>query len=405
MAGRTTRRRYLVTAVGAGITGLAGCTGGGTDEGTRGTATSPTESPDSSGSVDGEWPMYRADAANTGTLDTTGPTESVTEQWRFDLDELVWSAPAVVDSTVYIGCDDENLYALDARSGSEQWRFEADNRVQSAPAVADGTVYVGSDDDNLYAIDADTGNEQWSFDTSESVKMAPAVADDTVYVGVGNISAESGVMYAIDATTGDKRWQFETDKVLHTSPAVADGTLYFGTGVSGGEDHKLYALDGATGDMEWTYSGAGAFSYPVVVDGTVYVAVDELVAGLVAIDASTGEETESYGPDVRANSKLVVGAGYIYVTNGETLLAVPEDEYSAEWEFETGGNIWGGLLLVDGTLYFGSIDGSLYAVDAESGTQQWAYETGDSHRVTPAVVDGTVYVGGHDGAVYALSEQ
>jgi len=407
MVERTTRRRYLVTAVGAGITGMAGCTSGGTDETTPGTATS-TGSPTGLGSVDGAWPMYRADAANTGTVaDTTGPTESVTERWRYDLDQLVWSSPAVADGTVYIGCGDGYLYALNAASGSLAWRFETDEGVDSAPAVVDDTVYVGSDDGSLYAIGAETGSEQWAFDAGERVEMAPTVADGTVYVGTGNISEESGTMFAVDAATGEKRWQFDIDVDLANSatPAVVDGTVYFGTGIQGRGDHKLYALDAATGETAWTFQSDHAFSYPVVVDGTVYAAIDDPYFSLKSLDASTGERTERYTVEMDNDSNLVVADGVIYATYREKLFAVPEGENSPKWEFEADGKLWAGLVLVDGTLYFGSNDGNTYAVDAETGEQQWAYETADTNRGCPAVVDGTVFVPGHDGAVYALTEQ
>ena len=54
--------------------------------------------------------------------------------------------------------------------------------VYSSPAVANGVVYVGSDD-NVYALNARTGALLWSYTTGEYVVSSPAVANGVVYVG------------------------------------------------------------------------------------------------------------------------------------------------------------------------------------------------------------------------------
>ena len=55
--------------------------------------------------------------------------------------------------------------------------------VDSSPAVANGVVYVGSDDDNVYALNASTGAKLWSYTTGGYVDSSPAVANGVVYVG------------------------------------------------------------------------------------------------------------------------------------------------------------------------------------------------------------------------------
>ena len=58
--------------------------------------------------------------------------------------------------TVYIGSEDNNLYAIHAVNSNKRWSFLTGDYVRSSPAVsADGAiVYVGSDDMNLYATTA-----------------------------------------------------------------------------------------------------------------------------------------------------------------------------------------------------------------------------------------------------------
>lgn len=42
-----------------------------------------------------------------------------------------------------------------------------------------GTVYVGSEDNNLYAVDASDGTEQWAFETGDDVDSSPTVVTDS----------------------------------------------------------------------------------------------------------------------------------------------------------------------------------------------------------------------------------
>jgi len=67
----------------------------------------------------------------------------------------------VVNGVVYVGSDDDNVYALNARTGALLWSHGTGS-VFSSPAVANGLVYVGSYDGNVYALNASTGALLWS---------------------------------------------------------------------------------------------------------------------------------------------------------------------------------------------------------------------------------------------------
>ena len=115
------------------------------------------------------------------------------QQWAFETGRAVSSSPTVVDGTVFVGSDDDNLYAVDTETGQEQWAFETGGAV-SSPTVVDGTVFVGSYYDNLYAVDAETGSEEWAFETGGSVYSSPTVVGGTVFVG-----SHDNNLYAVDA--------------------------------------------------------------------------------------------------------------------------------------------------------------------------------------------------------------
>jgi outer membrane protein assembly factor BamB len=84
------------------------------------------------------------------------------------------------------------VYALDAKTGALLWKLHPPGCcVISSPAVANGVVYVGSDDGNLYALNARTGVKLWSYATGGAVFSSPAVANGVVYVG-----SDDGNVYA-----------------------------------------------------------------------------------------------------------------------------------------------------------------------------------------------------------------
>jgi len=335
-----------------------------------------------------------------GSGATIAQTEN-REQWRFETGDEIISSPTVVDGTVFIGSNDNNLYAVDADTGDQQWAFEADYRVTTSPTVIDDTVYVGSHDNNVYAIDVETGTEQWSFETPFFVQNGPTVVDEIVYA-----ASRDGNIYAIDAESGDEQWMTEIDSSTRSAPTVVDDTLFIRT-----SSDTLYALDAQTGTIYWAFdpsdeSTGSDFleSSPTVVDGTVFVGFKD--GNLYAVDAQTGTQEWTFEINGYPRSSPTVVDGTVYV-GGSDLHAVNAETGEQEFIFETIVPVESSPTVADGTVFFGvaSSFGSdgLYAVDAETGTEQWMFEIEDAVVSSPTVTDGTVFVGGENGNLYAIN--
>jgi hypothetical protein len=100
------------------------------------------------------WPTFRHDLTHTGYSTSTVP---LTNQllWNYTTgNSVAYSSPAVVNGVVYVGSEDDYVYALDAATGAYIWSYKTGNKVDSSPALANGVVYVGSEDDNVYALGA-----------------------------------------------------------------------------------------------------------------------------------------------------------------------------------------------------------------------------------------------------------
>lgn len=63
------------------------------------------------------------------------------------------------------------------------------------------------------------------------------------------------------------------------------------------------------------------------------------------------------------------------------------------WKFNASSSIASGPAIVNGMIYFGSGNGTIFALNASSGDQIWNRTTPMSADTSPAVVDGVVYIG------------
>jgi outer membrane protein assembly factor BamB len=264
-----------------------------------------------------------------------------------------FSSPAIgPDGTIYVGSQDNYLYAVNPE-GTLKWRFQTGDVVRSSPAIApDGTVYVGSYDNHLYAINSD-GTLKWSYLTGGNVPSSPAIAADGTIV----FGSSDGNVYALNPDSTLK-WTYSAGQAVYSSPAIAaDGTVYCGS-----NDDYLYALTSA-GALKWRYS--------------------------------TGRDIQS-SPAIAADGTIYVGSfdGFLYALNPDSTL---------KWSLLTNGQIHSSpSIAADGTVYFGSTDNCFYAMNPD-GTMKWRYVTGDNVNSSPAISsNGTVYFGSNDNNLYAL---
>ena len=99
-------------------------------------------------------------------INQTSKVKIGTPIWGFVTGGDVRSSPAIgSEGTVYVGSEDNKLYAINGKTGVKLWEFETGDRVRSSPAIgSDGTVYIGSHDNKLYAIKTDSkglAKSQW----------------------------------------------------------------------------------------------------------------------------------------------------------------------------------------------------------------------------------------------------
>lgn len=111
-------------------------------------------SPGNSDPTQDEWPMFHGQLNHTGIAYTT-TTYRNSAFWIYSPGVYVYS-PAVVGGRVFIGTA-IGLGCLDAMTGTFLWECSPSNYVRGCPALTDGRVYMGCDDDHTYCLNATTG--------------------------------------------------------------------------------------------------------------------------------------------------------------------------------------------------------------------------------------------------------
>jgi len=203
-----------------------------------------------------DWWMFNHDVQHTGRSQFIGPDQS-NVKWEFEAGGGTNSSAAIdSDGTIYVGWENNYLYAINP-DGSKKWEFETGDSVNSSPAISSsGTIYVGSCDNKLYAINRN-GSQKWAFETNGAVLSSPAIIPDgTIYVG-----SMDGSVYAINSD-GSKKWEFVTDGEVESSPALGfDGTVYVGS-----NNGSMYAIN-TDGSKKWEFKTVtGQIGSPAKVD-------------------------------------------------------------------------------------------------------------------------------------------
>jgi len=236
----------------------------------------------------------------------------------------------VSQGTVYFGCSDGKVYALDAAELRKDWEFQAGDKIWSTPTVEAGTIYVSSFDKKLYALSAADGSKQWEFEVGSTIMTTPLVYEDTVYIG----SFDRHV-YAVDASTGRQTWRSEVEggKWFWTKPVAHNNVIY-----APNLDGKVYMFDAQTGS-ETTGAvdlGSPISSAPVVVGNKVIIATEE--GNVYSLD--TGSKQLSPLVNVGDNGQKVLAPlsasdGIVYVkaqtSSEDRLYAVNVETQATLW--------------------------------------------------------------------------
>jgi alcohol dehydrogenase (cytochrome c) len=233
-------------------------------------------------------PLRQITAANIGKLSLA---------WSINTDfvEAHETTPIVNHGRMFVTTPQNNVIALDAKTGVELWRYAKkypEGLFQLHPtnrgvALYGDRVYMATTDCELVALDAVTGREVWTvqiddYKTGCYATLAPLAARGKILVGYsGGEFGVRGSLSAFDAETGKRIWRTYTVP----TPDEPGGATWKGDGYKrgGGSIWITGVFDPAS---NITYWGTGNPS-PWVADNRPG---DNLYTNsTLAIDIDTGE--------------------------------------------------------------------------------------------------------------------
>ena len=308
----------------------------------------------------------------------------VQTEWTVHSSANILASPTLADKLVVVGNHIGELNAYQANSGKWKWTYRTSGAIYSTAAIAQDRVVIGSADGGIHGVDLKTGKGIWKIQTPASVLGSALIQEDTVFIG-----GSAGDIYALRLSDGSRIWTYSgLEGPVVSTPVIAQGKL-----ILGAWDRHLYAIDTRTGELRWKWNNGSsvrnfspASCTPVIRDSLVYiVAPDRFVSAIHLTNGNTIWRTKEGG--LRESIGISADGQWLYGKSmQDTLVAFPTSAElpKASWKMPVGygyDHVPSMLIEEEGTLFFGTRNGVVYAVDPQSQRTIWA------HKVDNAMVN------------------
>jgi outer membrane protein assembly factor BamB len=150
----------------------------------------------------------------------------------------IHSTPLCLESEnlVVFGTKDKYVYGYSLSDGDLMWRFLCGGEVNAPPVAAGSSILLGSNDGNLYALSI-TGQLLWKTPLGGTVLSKPYVLDDRAFV-----TTYGSKIYALDTKGGKVLGEFRASSPIYSSPLGEGNRIFFGS--NGGVFYSLWIYEG-----------------------------------------------------------------------------------------------------------------------------------------------------------------
>ncbi len=340
-----------------------------------------------------------AAARKTGLFLTSGVANSALSKptstkalWKFECEDEIRGSPTIADGTLFIGAYDNNLYALNAKTGEFIWKYATDGGIVSKPAVYEGNVYFGSEDKRMHVISARTGKLFWTYYTKGPVRSSPSISEGHIFIG-----SDDACLHAVNALTSRRAWSVDTGAQIRSTPLIVGEFIYFGT-----ESGDLFCID-LGGNTKWRFKARrGITSSPIFADGVIFAGSVDTI--LYALDAKSGYVLWRFRMNRATISTPCLVENYIYIGSVDTNIYCIDIHSAKEiWHYQTDNQVNGSPIIYNDSVICGSVDGSVYGLEYRTGRLRWKFPTKGAITGTPVVYQDTLYIGSTDHNVYAIA--
>lgn len=383
-----------------------------------------------------QWTQFRLRNDNNVVLPGT-----LTATWHIATNGGFSSSPTIANGTLYIGNNGGELLAIDPASGKVKWRTKVSNPLMSAPIVYDKLVVVGEGNENspgnaspshpirvgdppnaLLAFNAQNGALVWHVPLRGTGMPTPAIVDGRLVHHNG-----SGSVFAVDPASGRIVYTQNIHSIASMSAAVPIGRDVFVT--AGVDPNALLAMRAKDGSLVWraTFSpvASGIGDCPAAADA-IRVYCDYVMPPTsatpvqterraqfraFAIDISSGKKAWDINLDAGVLPKrneaaiplLAQNTLFIGSSMANLVHAIDPATGKTKWTAATYGPVKGGIVDMQGTLYFGDLRGYLWALNASNGQLVGVKRMGTPFNVgSPIVAGQTLIIGSRGGTLWAV---
>jgi outer membrane protein assembly factor BamB len=267
------------------------------------------------------------------------------------------------------------------------------------PVVPQGSLYVGRAN-SLARFDLQTGKTIW--DNNAGYPVPILVMGKKLFFE--NAETPGAFLEAVDADTGKQIWR---NVKYGSGPLLGSGDILYdgGCDLSATSDPcHLYAINANTGAQLWSYDLPQGNAWLVLQKGVLY---GVSYTDYFALNATSGTQlwhrNLSRYIDQEANMTPVVSGNVLSYAScnvtkqsrgapGCDLFAFNTSTGAELWHMYSSVALMAPPTILDGVVYVGAIDGTVYAVDEQSGKKLWTINVGGpvAQMLSGA---GAVYVG------------
>lgn len=283
------------------------------------------------------------------------------EIWKTDLGTKLQGVGLTADKNFVVAVDENGTVKAFNTKGKELWKKEFKTPFRNAPLLNDSSVYLLSANNDLWVLNAKTGSEKWRYKTTAPLTLLqgmgrPALSGDVLVVPFSTgeavaFNADTGVLLWVQDLVGEKTFDAIAGLTqMSASPVIDNGIVYLV-----GHGGKTMAVNLKTGESLWQLARGGKTTPLISGNALFFVDNDNT---LVAINKKSGKlfwETKLdkavwKGPYL-INEKLVLFA------DEKSLIINPKDGKTTPSEKRIAGST---PALTNNGVYFMGDNGTLY---------------------------------------------
>ena len=266
----------------------------------------------------------------------------------------------VADSVLVFGSDATEstgyVYALEQKTGNVRWKHREPGGVVSE-IVRDGErVYGVSSRGALVCLSLQDGRLLWRADADSAGENASLRYSAIFHAGAIVYSSRDGWLFAVDAETGEHRWATRLESTVNTELRRIDDVVYVGT--HGG---SLFGVHVETGEPRFALDLVGMLYGISPPNGQrIYVLAEDV--GLVCVDPQASRVCWTQDlQSMWSSFRPLIYDGLIWAGNEAGVLYGFDLDTGEPRRDHAIDGVVRGFAFLDGRLWIGTLDGTLYA--------------------------------------------